>query len=91
MTGMVFSHSWSGGYAKRTYTMELSIGDAVTTPATISDTYTLNFAGTLTMVFSGVLNWPQRSRGPNGSRSTPARRRSLPSPTACTSSCSTTG
>jgi hypothetical protein len=63
MTGMVFSHSWSGNYAKRTYTMELNIGDAATTPATISDMYTLNFAGTPTMVFSGVLNWPQRSRG----------------------------
>jgi hypothetical protein len=43
--------------------MELSIGDAATTPATISNVFTANFAGTPTQVFSGTVAWPTRTRG----------------------------
>jgi hypothetical protein len=63
LSGMAFAHSWSSDYGARTYTMEVKIGDAATKAATISDTFTNNFAGTPVVVHSGKLSWPVRSRG----------------------------
>jgi hypothetical protein len=63
ISGMAFAHTWSSDYGARTYTMEVKIGDAATKAATISDTFTSNFAGTPQVVHSGKLSWPVRSRG----------------------------
>jgi len=63
ISGLAFAHTWSSDYAARNYTMEVKIGDAATKASTISDTFTANFLGTPSVVHTGKLSWPVRSRG----------------------------